>query len=115
MSEVSNNTPPTNSLVIGDGVKFSGSISAKGKAIINGTFDGELTVDQLVVGASGKVSGEITSRDIEIHGALNKAIQCANRVLIHATGVVNGSMEYGEIEIERGGIFTGEMKQKHSL
>lgn len=115
MSEVSSDTNtsnPANSLVIGDGVKFSGSITAKGKAIIHGTFDGELIVDQLVVGDSGSVSGEITSRDIEVHGELHKTIHCAKRLLIHTTGVVAGSMEYGEIEIERGGIFTGEMKQR---
>jgi cytoskeletal protein CcmA (bactofilin family) len=112
MSEVSSYTIPTNSLVIGDGVKFSGSITAKGRAVINGSFDGELTVEQLVVGDSGKVSGEITSLDIEVHGELNKTIRCAKRVLIHATGAVKGSMEYGDIEIERGGIFTGSMTQK---
>ena len=51
---MADNNPTSNNLVIGDGVTFKGSISAPGKAIINGVVSGELTADDLLIGQKAK-------------------------------------------------------------
>jgi len=104
--------PTNNNLVIGEGVTFKGSISAPGKAVINGNVSGELTADDLLIGQKGKVSGIVRAREMDVHGELNEDISCRSHLLIHSTGKVTGKLEYHEIEIERGGKFKGTMSQK---
>lgn len=104
--------PTDNNLVIGEGVTFKGSISAPGKAVINGNVSGELTADDLLIGQRGKVTGVVRAREIDVHGELNEDIACRSHLMIHSTGKVSGKLEYREIEIERGGKFKGTMNQK---
>ena len=109
---MADNNPTSNNLVIGDGVTFKGSISAPGKAIINGVVSGELIADDLLIGQKGKVSGIVRAREMDVHGELNQDISCKDHILIHSTGRVSGSLEYSELEIQRGGQFRGDMKQR---
>ena len=48
-----------NNIVIGEGVTFTGSITAPGKAMISGVFTGNLSVSDLHIGKAGQVSGVI--------------------------------------------------------
>lgn len=109
---MSDNMVVANNLVIGTGVTFSGSIAAPGKAVINGQVTGELTADDLLIGKEGNVTGTVRAREIDVHGELNEDIVCREHILIHSTGRVSGTMEYSELEIQRGGQFRGEMRQK---
>jgi len=104
--------PTNNNLVIGEGVTFKGSISAPGKAVINGNVTGELTADDLLIGTKGQVTGTVRAREIDVHGELNEDIVCKEHLLIHSTGKVSGTLEYHELEIQRGGKFKGNMNQK---
>jgi len=81
-----------NNLVIGTGVTFKGSI--------------------LLIGKDGVVTGVVRAREIDVHGELNQDISCKDHILIHSTGRVSGSLEYSELEIQRGGQFRGDMKQR---
>jgi cytoskeletal protein CcmA (bactofilin family) len=101
-----------NSITIGEGVSFTGTINAPGTATVNGVVSGNLTADDLFVGKQGQVSGVIRAREIAVHGKLNKDIVCQEHVMIHSTGTVSGTLEYSEMEIMRGGQFHGVMKQK---
>jgi len=101
-----------NNLVIGTGVTFKGSISAPGKAVVNGNVTGDMTADDLLIGKEGVVTGVVRAREIDVHGELNQDISCKDHILIHSTGRVSGSLEYSELEIQRGGQFRGDMKQR---
>ncbi len=101
-----------NNLVIGEGVTFNGSIVAPGKVLISGTVTGQLQADDLQIGKNGKVTGKVQAREIDVHGELNEDIICKEHILIHSTGKVTGSLEYSELEIQRGGRFHGDMKQR---
>ena len=101
-----------NNLVIGEGVTFNGSIVAPGKVLISGTVTGQLQADDLQIGKNGKVTGKVQAREIDVHGELNEDIVCKDHILIHSTGRVSGSLEYSELEIQRGGQFRGDMKQR---
>jgi cytoskeletal protein CcmA (bactofilin family) len=104
--------PVPNNLIIGEGVSFNGSIVAPGKASINGIVTGQLKADDLQIGERGNVTGDVQAREIDVHGALNDKIDCKEHILIHSTGKVSGTLVYHELEIQRGGQFAGDMKQR---
>jgi cytoskeletal protein CcmA (bactofilin family) len=103
----------SNSITIGQGVTFVGSISARGKAFINGAVAGEISVDGLQVGESGVIKGKIKSREMEVYGEIHDEVSCAEHVLVHSTGLINGKLIYGELEIQKGGRVTGAMDQSN--
>lgn len=103
----------SNSITIGQGVTFVGSISARGKAFINGAVTGEISVDGLQVGESGVIKGKIKSREMEVYGEIHDEVSCAEHVLVHSTGLINGKLIYGELEIQKGGRVTGAMDQSN--
>lgn len=99
------------SLIIGEGVVFTGTIHASGTASINGTVNGEVNVSDLQIGPKGNVAGKIEAKVIDVHGLLSDHILCHDHILIHRTGSVSGQLDYSDIEIERGGQFKGNMVQ----
>jgi cytoskeletal protein CcmA (bactofilin family) len=103
----------SNSITIGQGVTFVGSISAKGKAFINGSVTGEISVDDLQVGEYGVIKGKTKSREMDVHGQIHDDVSCAEHVLVHSTGLINGKLIYGELEIQKGGRVTGSMDQSN--
>jgi cytoskeletal protein CcmA (bactofilin family) len=103
----------SNSITIGQGVTFVGSISARGKAFINGAVTGEISVDGLQVGQFGVIKGKIKSREMEVYGEIHDEVSCAEHVLVHSTGLINGKLIYGELEIQKGGRVTGAMDQSN--
>lgn len=111
IDETTKNGSSTNDLFIGSGVRFQGTIKVPNRALINGTFDGELEARELVVESNGKVSGKTTSQNLVIKGELDAEAKCYQLLSIGTTGVVKGQVEYGELTIDRGGKFEGTMKQ----
>jgi cytoskeletal protein CcmA (bactofilin family) len=101
-----------NDLTIGKGVRFTGKVSVPNRAVINGTFDGEIDAREVVVETSGHMSGTTTANNVSVKGVLNATVKCNDLLTIHSTGTIKGSMEYGQISIERGGKFEGTMNQK---
>ena len=104
-------TPNASSLIIGEGVVFTGTIYAPGTASINGTVNGEVHVSDLQIGPKGNVAGKIEAKVIDVHGLLSDNILCHDHILSHRTGSVSGQLDYSDIEIERGGQFKGNMVQ----
>jgi cytoskeletal protein CcmA (bactofilin family) len=100
-----------NSVFIGEGVSFKGSITASDEAVNEGQFDGDLTVGNLLIGQTGRVTGSIKADRVDVKGELNKDISSRQLLIVRSTGKVNGTLEYGEIEIERGGQVRGNMTQ----
>jgi cytoskeletal protein CcmA (bactofilin family) len=98
-------------LIIGEGVTFVGTITAPGRATVNGVVSGEITVHDLHIGAQGSVSGSIDAHTIDVHGVLAQHVVCHQHIMIHRDGSVSGKLDYAEIEIERGGQFMGQMTQ----
>ncbi len=95
------------SIFIGEGVTVTGSFSIPGRAVVNGTLNGELSADELLVGEQGRLVGKILARNADIHGQTNDTLTVSNHLVIRASGRVNGKASYGELEIERGGLVAG--------
>ncbi|BDU57489.1 hypothetical protein LMORI2_04710 [Limnohabitans sp. MORI2] len=107
-----NNMTKENSIYIGEGVVFSGTIKAPNQAVISGKFEGELDARDVLIGASGVVTGKTTAQFVDVKGELNESVTSRELLIVRATGRVNGTVTYGEIEIERGGQVKGDMIQR---
>ena len=98
-----------NSIFIGEGVVFKGSIKAPNQAIISGKFDGELDARDVMIGVSGVVTGKTSAQFVDVKGELNESVTSRELLIVRGTGRVYGTVSYGEIEIERGGQVKGDM------
>jgi cytoskeletal protein CcmA (bactofilin family) len=94
-------------IVIGEGVSVSGKFVVPGRAVINGSLEGELQADEIMVGAQGKLVGNIKVRKADVFGEIHDTLLASEHLIIRSTGRVNGNASYGEIEIERGGLVQG--------
>lgn len=104
-------TVAENTVVIGEGVSFTGTIETLGAASIHGTVSGKIKSLELQIGPKGHVIGEIEAKIIDVHGTLAENILCHEHLAIHRSGMVSGHLDYTHIEIERGGKFVGSMVQ----
>ena len=94
-------------IVIGEGVTVSGKFVVPGRAVINGSLEGDLQADEILVGAQGKLVGNIKVRKADVFGEIHNTLLASEHLFIRSTGRVNGNASYGEIEIERGGLVQG--------
>ena len=78
-----------------------------GRAVINGSLEGDLQADEILVGAQGKLIGNIKVRKADVFGEIHDTLLASEHLIIRSTGRVNGNASYGEIEIERGGLVQG--------
>ena len=62
------------SIVIGEGVTVSGKFIVPGRAVINGSMDGELQADELLVGAQGKIVGNVKVRKADVFGEMHDTL-----------------------------------------
>ena len=76
-----NSNSKENSVFIGEGVSFKGSISAPDEAVIEGQFEGELAVGNLQIGQTGRVTGRIQAQRIEV-GTQRAQLEHAVAVLV---------------------------------
>jgi len=104
-----NDTTSKNSIFIGRGVTFQGSIKAPNQARIDGQIQGELEAQDVFIGPTGSVSGTTTANLVDVHGQINQSVVSRELLIIRSTGKVTGSLQYGDIQIERGGQFLGDM------
>ncbi len=95
------------SIMIGEGVSVSGKFIVPGRAVINGSLDGELQAEELLVGAQGKIVGNVKVRRADVFGEVHDTLLASEHLIIRTSGRVNGNASYGEIEIERGGLVQG--------
>lgn len=108
---MTDNSVSENTLILGEGVTFTGTIEAQGLASINGTVQGKIRSHELAIGPKGVVAGEIEANLIDVRGMLSEKIVCLDHLVIHRTGMVSGQLDYANIEIEKGGQFEGQMSQ----
>jgi cytoskeletal protein CcmA (bactofilin family) len=98
-------------LIVGEGVQATGTFVIPGRAIINGSIEGELTAKEIHVGPSGKAVGRFEAEVAAVHGEVHDTLVATATLKVYGTGRVVGALFYREIEIERGGKIEGTMSQ----
>jgi cytoskeletal protein CcmA (bactofilin family) len=107
MSSVSKNH---GNIVIGEGVSVVGSFEVPGLALIEGSFEGDLSADELVVGEGGRLVGRVKARQADIKGQTLQELRVSGKLVVRGSGMVSGNAMYGELEVERGGTLQGVIK-----
>jgi len=98
-------------LIVGQGIKLKGEISACDRLIVEGHVEVTLNDTRTVeIKPSGRFIGSCEVEQAEISGIYEGDLTVRGRLSVHASGMVTGNIHYGEIELERGGRIAGELK-----
>lgn len=102
-------------LIVGQGIKLKGEISACDRLIVEGHVEVTLNDTRTVeIKPSGRFIGSCEVEQAEISGTYEGDLTVRGRLSVQATGVVTGNIHYGEIELERGGRIAGELKVREA-
>jgi len=97
--------------IISEGFEFTGDMKSGGSITVDGTFKGNLTVQNLLIGTGGFVDGTVTADSINVKGNLSGTVSCRDLV-IGGRATVDGALTYSSITIQRGGTIKGDLKRK---
>jgi cytoskeletal protein CcmA (bactofilin family) len=98
--------------VLGPTVVLKGEISADEDLLIEGQFEGTISLEQhcLTVGANGQVKAEIHARQAVILGTLTGKVLAREKVEIRRSGHLVGDLTTGAVAIEEGAYFKGSIE-----
>ena len=98
------------SIVIGEGVEAKGTFVVPGRAVLNGTLEGNLVAKDLFVGKTGKGIGKFRAEVADVHGQIHDTLVTGSLV-VRSSGRISGVVYYREVEIEKSGQIEGKMAQ----
>ena len=75
--------PSNQDLIIGEGVSFTGTIAAPGKAIISGAVSGSIAAQDLLVEKSGTITGKVRADTMNVHGSVANDVACSANLMRH--------------------------------
>ena len=98
--------------VLGQTVVLKGELSANEDLLIEGQFEGTISLEQycVTVGANGQVKAEIRARQAVILGTLTGKVAAKERVEIHRSGHLVGDLTTSAVAIEEGACFKGSIE-----
>jgi cytoskeletal protein CcmA (bactofilin family) len=97
------------SSIIDKSMSITGEISFQGKAMIDGSINGNIKGDHLILSKSGRVIGDIQVSTFTCHGELVGNIQ-ATIVTARKGCSIRGKLEAGSLTVEPGALLDGEIK-----
>ena len=102
---------------LGRTIAVTGVLHAAEHLIIEGTFQGELTVPDhgLAVGQHAIVDAEVMARTISVSGRTTGTLTASEKVEIHAGGDVEGRIVATRLAIEEGARFNGSVDPKRTV
>ena len=96
---------------LGRTVVTQGQLSAGEDLLIEGQFEGTISLDDhcLTVGTEGHVKAEIRARQVVIQGSVTGNVAAREKVEIRRTGHVVGDLVAATVAIEEGAYFKGSI------
>jgi len=100
-----------NQTLLGRSVVLRGDMSGKEDLLIEGQFEGTLSLQEhcVTVGPHGQLKGEIHARQVVIQGSVSGNITAREKIDIRKTGEVVGDLVAAGIAIEDGAYFKGSI------
>ena len=87
-----------------------GVVKTNEPAVVNGTVDGGLTVENsLVLGSGSHVHGPVVAKSLEVNGSIEGNVKCSGHVQLGATSDVRGDVECMSMTIVEGACFLGKV------
>jgi len=110
LSSTASGTP--RQTVLGQTVVLKGELSADEDLLIEGQFEGTISLEQhcLTVGANGHVKAEVRARQAVILGSLTGKVAAREKVEIRRSGHLVGDLTTGAVAIEEGAYFKGSIE-----
>lgn len=102
---------PSRQTQLGKSVVLRGELSAKEDLLVDGQFEGTISVEDncVTVGAEGQVKAEIRARQIVILGTVTGKVVAREKVEIRRSGRLVGDLTAGSVAIEEGAYFKGSI------
>jgi cytoskeletal protein CcmA (bactofilin family) len=98
-------------LIVGNGIFFSGELTCCDRLIVEGAIEARLQKCQnVIIGETGVFNGFASTENADVRGRFEGELVVRKRLLIRAGGQVSGTITYGEIEIESGGQISGSIE-----
>ena len=99
---------PQNSTVVTKGLTMSGALHGEGVVQIEGTLEGEVSLDgSLVVAETGLVKGPVTANEVRVAGSIQGSIVAHSHLWLERTGRIEGDVSTASLVVEAGGQFEG--------
>ena len=95
--------------IIDQGAVVEGTLSCKGRLVINGTVKGTLTGDIVIIAKEGAVYADVKAVSITIGGTFEGEIEGADELIILSTGICSGKVICKDLIVEAGGILNAEV------
>jgi len=111
-AKVSSTTPTSpHQTVLGQTAVLRGELSANEDLLIEGHFEGTITLDdhRLTVGANGQVKAEIRARQVVVLGTVSGNVVAREKIEIRRSGHIVGDLTAGAVAIEEGAYFKGSI------
>ncbi|MBM4320135.1 MAG: polymer-forming cytoskeletal protein, partial [Deltaproteobacteria bacterium] len=94
--------------IIGEGVTMEGKLRFKGRARIEGVFQGTVERgDQLEVGPQAVLEADVFVGSLLIQGCVTGNVVAQEGVEIQAGGKMKGNIKTPAFQVHRGALFTG--------
>ncbi len=97
------------SSIIDKSMLITGEITFKGKAMIDGSINGNIHGEHLILSKSGKVTGDIQVTSFTCQGELQGNVK-ASIVVARKECAIRGKLEAGSLTVEPGALLDGEIK-----
>ena len=108
------NTKQTNVSIIDKDLVIDGTLSCKGRLLVNGQIKGELTGETIIIAEAGSVYSNAKVESITIGGIFEGEIHASKELIILKTGKVAGRVICKDLIVESGGILNAEVTCKTS-
>jgi len=102
---------PSPHTFLGRTVVAQGQISSQEDLLIEGQFEGNISLDDhcLTVGTEGHVKAEIRARQVVVLGSVTGNVKAREKIEIRRTGHVVGELVASTVAIEEGAYFKGSI------
>ena len=109
-----------NKTIIGDGAKFTGTITNASTIEIHGNVNADLTADKVTIGERGKFDGAVSAGLVVVSGEYDGVME-AGSIWATATARISGKVQYNTLQMDRGAAlnchvvhnWVGETKNQH--
>jgi len=97
--------------ILGKGTKMEGKLVSEGAVRIDGSFEGEVSIEgDLVVGEAGQVKAAVSARNVLVVGTINGDVITSGQLEIAPAGKIKGDVQTGRLIVEAGGLLQGHCK-----
>jgi cytoskeletal protein CcmA (bactofilin family) len=110
--EMESNTVNT----LSNGTVITGNITAQGDFRLDGTLNGDITINgRLVIGESGVINGNITCVYADVDGTVKGNINVKEQLSLRSTASIKGDIIINKLAIEPGASFSGTCRMVDEL